>query len=78
MDHLAAMTQQPFAAQGYGAYFAYSILDKHYKPGMTLEECKVLLQRCIDEVRNRFLVQMPKFIVQTVDKDGITVLEGDF
>lgn len=31
MDYLAAMAKVPFAAQGYGAYFTLSILDKHYK-----------------------------------------------
>lgn len=50
VDHLAAMAKVPFGAHGYGGYFTLSILDKHYTPGMNLEEAKALLDRCIKEV----------------------------
>lgn len=78
IDYLAAMTQAPFACQGYGGYFTYSILDKHYKEGMSREETMELLKRCIKEVRHRFMVQMPRFKVHIIDKDGITHLEDIF
>mmetsp|Transcript_14904 Transcript_14904/g.38180 ORF Transcript_14904/g.38180 Transcript_14904/m.38180 type:complete len:215 (-) Transcript_14904:276-920(-) len=75
MDYLAAFASVPFAAQGYGSYFTLSIMDKHFKEDMTLEEAKSLLERCIEEVRKRFMVQMPKFFVRVVDKDGIRRLD---
>eukprot|EP00038_Savillea_parva_P007046 m.167522 g.167522 ORF g.167522 m.167522 type:complete len:199 (+) comp12838_c0_seq1:76-672(+) len=75
MDHLAAFARVPFAAQGYGGFFTLSIMDKHYKENMTLDEAKSLLSRCIEEVRKRFMVQMPKFFVRVVDKDGIRKLD---
>lgn len=28
MDYLGTLTQQPYAAQGYGSYFALSLLDR--------------------------------------------------
>ena len=43
-------TQLPFAAHGYGAMFTLSILDRHYRPNLTLEEAKDLLKKCIAEV----------------------------
>ena len=70
IDYLSAMAKVPFAAHGYGAFFTLSILDKHYKPGMSLEEATDLLKRCVAEVRLRFMAQMPKFAVTVVDKDG--------
>jgi 20S proteasome subunit beta 4 len=51
MDHLASMARVPFATQGYGGFFTLSILDRHYKPDLSLEEAIVLLKRCIAEVR---------------------------
>lgn len=50
MDHLAAFARVPYAAQGYGGFFTLSIMDKHYKENMTLEEATALMQRCIEEV----------------------------
>lgn len=77
IDHLAAFAEVPFAAQGYGGFFTLSILDKHYKEGMNQEEAIVLLKRCMTEVRHRFMVQMPKFKVFIVDKDGQTDISED-
>lgn len=55
MDHLAAFARVPFAAQGYGGFFTLSIMDKHYKENMTLEEAKSLMKRCFDEVSQHFI-----------------------
>ncbi len=50
MDHLACMAKVPYAAQGYGGFFTLSILDRHYKPDLSLDEAKDLLKQCIAEV----------------------------
>ncbi len=36
MDYLAAMVKVPYAAHGYGGFFATSIMDRHYKEGKRL------------------------------------------
>lgn len=77
VDYLSAMTRVPFAAQGYGAFFTLSILDKHYRSDLNKEEAIVLIKRCIAEVQKRFMVNMPAFKLRVVDKDGINDLELD-
>ncbi|ORX46976.1 N-terminal nucleophile aminohydrolase [Hesseltinella vesiculosa] len=75
IDYLGAMASLPFAAQGYGAYFCTSLMDRHYREGMDVEEAKKLLQQCINELKTRFIVNMPKFVVKLVDKDGVHEIE---
>merc|ERR1719498_1434391 len=71
MDYLSSMEKVNKAAQGYGAYFALSIMDRYYKPDLTLEEGKDIIRKCIAEMQTRFLIHMSKFKVKVVTKDGI-------
>jgi len=66
--------QVPYAAHGYGSFFVLSTLDRHYQRDMTLEEALDVLRKCINEIQTRFLVNLPKFLVKCVDKDGIRVI----
>ncbi len=50
---------------------APSILDRHWKKGLTLEQAKAIMALCIQELHQRFTINLPKFIVKVVDKDGI-------
>ncbi|KAJ7768177.1 N-terminal nucleophile aminohydrolase [Mycena olivaceomarginata] len=52
---LGTMTEVPFAAHGYGAYFALSLLDRYHDPEAPLEEGLATLRRCIDEVSKRLV-----------------------
>lgn len=71
MDWLASLQKVPFAAHGYGSFFSLSIMDRYYRPGLTREEARELLQKCIEEVQKRFLVRLPDFFIRIVDKDGV-------
>ncbi|KAI7872598.1 nucleophile aminohydrolase [Spinellus fusiger] len=75
IDYLGAMVSLPFAAQGYGAYFCTSLMDRYYRPGMDLEQVKELMRQCIQELKTRFIVNMPHFKVQLVNKEGISEVE---
>lgn len=83
IDYLATMVKVPFGAHGYGAFFLMSVLDRYYREDMNEEEAMELLRKCVGEVQKRFLVNLPAFRVQIVDKDGIrnmkdiTVLKDD-
>ena len=72
MDYLASMNKLPFAAHGYGAFFSLSIMDRYYHPNVTVDEAKDILQKCVDEVQARFLVNLPTFNMKVVNKDGIS------
>lgn len=76
IDYLGTMASVPFAAHGYGSYFALSLLDKYHDPEATVEEGLATLRRCIDEVSKRLIVTPGKFKVKIVDKNGVR--EVDF
>jgi|ERR1711973_159318 len=71
MDYLASCQKVPFAAHGYGSFFALSVMDRYYTPNLSLEEAKELLKKCVLEVQKRFIVSMPNMVVRWVDKDGV-------
>eukprot|EP01103_Thecamoeba_quadrilineata_P020492 TRINITY_DN8828_c0_g1_i1.p1 TRINITY_DN8828_c0_g1~~TRINITY_DN8828_c0_g1_i1.p1 ORF type:complete len:192 (-),score=32.33 TRINITY_DN8828_c0_g1_i1:59-634(-) len=75
IDYLASMHKVNYGAHGYTAMFVYGILDKGYRKGLSVNDGLNLIQQCIHEVRTRFLVKPPNFIVKVLDKDGIRVIQ---
>jgi len=75
IDYLGTMAIVPFAAHGYGSYFALSLLDKYHDPEASLEEGLATLRRCIDEVAKRLVITPGKFKVKVVDKNGVREVE---
>ncbi|GFT75243.1 proteasome subunit beta type-2 [Nephila pilipes] len=71
IDYLGTAAKLPYAAHGYGSFFALSIMDRHYRPDMSKEEGIELIQKCIKELNLRFLVNLPSFAVKVIDADGI-------
>ena len=68
----------PYAAHGYGAYFALSTMDRYHSPDMTLDQAMVLLRRCVNELETRFIVNLGTFKVRVADKDGVREIPIDF
>ena len=52
-----------------------SLMDKHYKADMSLEEALQLVEMCIAEVKQRLVVAPPKFLIKVVDKNGTRTVE---
>ncbi|KAJ8507939.1 hypothetical protein ONZ45_g6937 [Pleurotus djamor] len=75
IDYLGTMAEVPFAAHGYGSYFALSLLDRYHNPDASLEEGLATLKRCIDEVAKRLIVSPNKYKVKVVTKDGVREVE---
>jgi 20S proteasome subunit beta 4 len=75
IDYLGAMASLPFCAQGYGAYFCTSLMDRHYKEDMSVDEAKTLMKMCIQELKTRFIVNLPNFKTTLIDKDGAHSIE---
>ncbi|XP_052776800.1 proteasome subunit beta type-2-like [Mya arenaria] len=71
MDYMASLNKVPFAAHGYGSFFSVSIMDRHYHEDITLVEAQALLKKCVNEIKQRFIVNMPTFKVRCVTKEGI-------
>lgn len=74
MDYLSAMAKVNFAAHGYAANFVLSVFDREWKHGMNLDEGLSVIKKCVHELRTRFLIAQPNFVVKVVDKDGTRTL----
>ncbi|RHY86398.1 hypothetical protein DYB35_002444 [Aphanomyces astaci] len=70
-DYFGALNKVNYGAQGYGAHFCLSILDREWRENLTLAEAKVILTHCNNELSERFLVRSGKWIYKVIDKDGI-------
>lgn len=71
IDYLGTQVELPYAAHGYAAYYASSLLDKHYRNDMKLDEGMQLLRMCIKEFETRLPFDFKGVYVKVVDKDGI-------
>ena len=58
IDYLGTLAKVPFAAHGYGAYFALATMDRYHDPDGDLNSGLALLRRCIKEVEKRLIVSM--------------------
>ena len=71
MDYLASLAKVKYAAHGYGGFFSLSILDRYYSETFNEEEAYDLMKKCVQEIHQRLIVNLPNFKVQVVNKDGI-------
>lgn len=54
--------------------FCASIFDRFYHENITQEEAYEVLKKCVLEIQKRLVINLPKFNVAVVDKDGIKEL----
>jgi len=75
LDYLASMVKVPFAVHGYGSFFTLSVMDRYYREDMTKDEVLDLLQKCLNEIRERFIINLPSFKVKVITQDGVQALD---
>ncbi|GAA5933619.1 hypothetical protein JCM1841_004501 [Sporobolomyces salmonicolor] len=75
IDYLGTLGEVPYAAHGYGAYFALSTMDRWHNPEGTFEEGMELLRKCVNELEKRFIVNLGEFTVRVADKDGVRLVD---
>ena len=73
LDYFGTLQEVKKGAHGYANYFTSSVLDNNYKKDMTLEEGLLCIEGCIKELRTRFLLSQPGFVVKIVTKDGTEI-----
>ena len=56
IDYLASMQKLDKGAHGYAGFFVNSLLDAHWKPGMTLDEGLKLMALCTAEMKTGFAI----------------------
>ncbi|KWU47041.1 N-terminal nucleophile aminohydrolase [Rhodotorula sp. JG-1b] len=77
IDYLGTLGTVPYAAHGYGAYFALSTMDRWHDPEGDLEKGLELLRKCIAELETRFIVNLGGWSIRVADKDGIRRINLD-
>ncbi|KAJ3669905.1 hypothetical protein LUZ60_010229 [Juncus effusus] len=70
IDYIATLHKIEKGAFGYGSYFCLSLMDRHYRADMSVEEAVDLMDKCIAEIRTRLVIAPPNFVIKIVDKDG--------
>ncbi|CAG9132446.1 unnamed protein product [Plutella xylostella] len=74
VDFLSSSHCLGYAAHGLGGVLCASILDRYYRITMNEKEAYNLLVMCVKEIQKRLMIQLPKFQVSMVNKDGIKCL----
>lgn len=75
IDYLGTQVELPYGAHGYAAFYTTSLLDKHYRHGMSVEEGIELLRMCLKELQTRMPIDFKGVYVKVVDKDGIKSID---
>lgn len=76
IDYLGTHVELPYAAHGYAAFYALSLLDRHYKPDLTEEEGIKLLQLCDKELSTRMPIDYKGLSIKVINSQGVHEL-GD-
>jgi 20S proteasome subunit beta 4 len=72
LDEYGSLQQIQYGAHGYGSNLLLSILDRGYRPDMTLEDATALMKECFQELRSRYAMNSPQPpCIKCVDEDGI-------
>lgn len=56
---------------GYAGYFVASVLDNAYRESMTKDDGLRAIEGCMKELKTRFLIDQPKFLVKVITSEGI-------
>lgn len=73
IDYLGACVPVDEGTVGYCGHFVLGIFDEWRDPNMTVEGAKELAKKVINELRTRFIVNNPSFIVKILTPEGLEV-----
>lgn len=73
-DYLAAFSKVNFAAQGHAANFILSTFDREWKEGLSVDDGMNVIKKCLHELRTRFLISQPVFVIKIVDASGTRIV----
>lgn len=77
MDYLGSLQKVNFGVQGYASHFCLSIMDREWKEGINEQEAIEVAEKCMKELKTRFLINQSNFIIKVVDKDGTRTVKED-
>lgn len=76
IDEYGSMQRLQYGAHGFASNFVWSILDQGYRPNMTRQEAKELLQECFAQLRTRYVINSPQPpCIKCIDAEGCRLLD---
>ena len=51
-------------------FFYLLVFDREWKAGLPLAAGLEIIKKCLHELRTRFLISQPVFVIKIVDKNG--------
>lgn len=86
LDEYGALQRVPYGVHGTADSLLWSMLDRGYRPDLTLPQALSLLQDCFDHLRTRYVINTssasaqtanarPQFCVKCIDKHGCRLLD---
>eukprot|EP01099_Mayorella_cantabrigiensis_P003815 TRINITY_DN2861_c0_g1_i1.p1 TRINITY_DN2861_c0_g1~~TRINITY_DN2861_c0_g1_i1.p1 ORF type:complete len:108 (+),score=25.58 TRINITY_DN2861_c0_g1_i1:208-531(+) len=75
VDHVGTTFEDDTLATGYGAYLARGILRDGWRPDLTEEEARNLLQKSLQVLFYRDARTINSVQIGKADKDGVTISE---
>lgn len=75
MDYMGSCVKANYGAQGHASSFTLSIMDRDWSEGMTEDSAVTLVEKCIQELKTRFLINQSNFIIKVIDKEGVRTLK---
>lgn len=77
MDYMGSCVKANYGAQGYASNFCLSIMDRDWDEGLTQDQAIKIVEKCIKELKMRFLMNQNNFILKVVDKEGVRTVKCD-
>lgn len=71
IDSYGAMWEAEYACLGYAQYFLYGILDRNWKPEITLDEALNIAKLCIKALKEKFILGETLYSIRVVSEEGI-------
>lgn len=72
IDKYGAISSEPFCANGYAAYFVYGIFDREYREDLTVDDALGIIQKCVNLLRERLVINLDGFMVKIVTDEGVS------
>lgn len=77
LDYMGSLQKLEYGCQGYASSFCLSIMDRECKldaDTMTRDQALEVVDHCIKELQDRFLINQTNFVIKLVDKEGVTLV----
>lgn len=74
IDYLGSVIETSKAAHGYAEYLTSSVMDTLQSSELTEEQGLRIIDRCLNSMKDRFVISQSSFSIKIVRKEGVRVV----